>query len=91
MTLAFLIHPLENQRPRICLILYVKGLQALIFPYYKSSRGIAARLPDGQATKFEVSKVPKVKKNVTYDLERLMEGATKLSTSEFGEKIIENM
>jgi isocitrate dehydrogenase len=30
-------------------------------------------------------------KNVTYDLERLMEGATKLSTSEFGEKIIENM
>jgi isocitrate dehydrogenase len=30
-------------------------------------------------------------KTVTYDLERLMEGATKLSTSEFGEKIIENM
>ncbi len=30
-------------------------------------------------------------KNVTYDLERQMEGATKLSTSEFGKKIIENM
>ncbi len=30
-------------------------------------------------------------KTVTYDLERQMEGATKLSTSEFGEKIIENM
>jgi isocitrate dehydrogenase len=31
------------------------------------------------------------KKTVTYDLERLMEGATTVSTSEFGEKIIENM
>jgi isocitrate dehydrogenase len=30
-------------------------------------------------------------KTVTYDLERQMEGATKLSTSEFGVKIIENM
>ncbi len=30
-------------------------------------------------------------KTVTYDLERQMEGAIKLSTSEFGEKIIENM
>ncbi|ODS31595.1 MAG: isocitrate dehydrogenase [Candidatus Scalindua rubra] len=30
-------------------------------------------------------------KTVTYDLERQMEGATRLSTSEFGEKIIENM
>lgn len=30
-------------------------------------------------------------KTVTYDLERQMEGATKLSTSEFGDKIIENM
>ncbi|HDY68542.1 MAG: isocitrate dehydrogenase (NADP(+)) [Candidatus Scalindua sediminis] len=30
-------------------------------------------------------------KTVTYDLERQMEGAAKLSTSEFGEKIIENM
>lgn len=30
-------------------------------------------------------------KTVTYDLERQIEGATKLSTSEFGEKIIENM
>jgi len=30
-------------------------------------------------------------KTVTYDLERQMEGATKLKTSEFGEKIIENM
>ncbi len=30
-------------------------------------------------------------KNVTYDLERQMEGATKLSTSEFGKKIIDNM
>lgn len=30
-------------------------------------------------------------KRVTYDLERLMEGATKLRTSEFGTAIIENM
>lgn len=30
-------------------------------------------------------------KTVTYDLERQMEGATKLKTSEFGQKIIENM
>ncbi|CAN5684977.1 NADP-dependent isocitrate dehydrogenase [soil metagenome] len=30
-------------------------------------------------------------KTVTYDFERLMEGATKVSTSEFGQKIIENM
>jgi isocitrate dehydrogenase len=31
------------------------------------------------------------RKQVTYDLHRLMEGATKLSTSEFGSAIIENM
>ncbi len=30
-------------------------------------------------------------KTVTYDFERLMEGATKVSTSEFGERIIANM
>jgi isocitrate dehydrogenase len=30
-------------------------------------------------------------KRVTYDLERLMEGATKVKTSEFGDAIIENM
>ena len=30
-------------------------------------------------------------KRVTYDLERLMEGATKLKTSEFATAIIENM
>ena len=30
-------------------------------------------------------------KKVTYDLERLMEGATKLKTSEFASCIIENM
>jgi isocitrate dehydrogenase len=30
-------------------------------------------------------------KTVTYDFERLMEGATKVSTSEFGQHIIENM
>jgi isocitrate dehydrogenase len=30
-------------------------------------------------------------KTVTYDFERLMEGATKVSTSEFGEQIIRNM
>jgi isocitrate dehydrogenase len=30
-------------------------------------------------------------KQVTYDFERLMEGATLLKTSEFGEKIVENM
>jgi isocitrate dehydrogenase len=30
-------------------------------------------------------------KRVTYDLERLMEGAKKLSTSEFASAIIENM
>ncbi len=30
-------------------------------------------------------------KKVTYDLERLMEGATKLKTSEFATAIIENM
>ena len=32
-----------------------------------------------------------VQKTVTYDLERQIEGATKVSTSEFGEKIIANM
>jgi len=31
------------------------------------------------------------RKRVTYDLERLMEGATKLKTSEFATAIIENM
>jgi len=31
------------------------------------------------------------KKRVTYDLERLMDGATKLSTSQFASAIIENM
>ena len=30
-------------------------------------------------------------KKVTYDLERLMKGATKLKTSEFASAIIENM
>jgi len=30
-------------------------------------------------------------KQVTYDLERQMEGATKLKTSEFGSALIENM
>jgi isocitrate dehydrogenase len=30
-------------------------------------------------------------KRVTYDLERMMEGATKLRTSEFASAIIENM
>ncbi len=30
-------------------------------------------------------------KRVTYDLERLMTGATKVSTSEFASSIIENM
>jgi isocitrate dehydrogenase len=30
-------------------------------------------------------------KTVTYDLERLMEGATKVSTSEFGDAIIAHM
>ena len=30
-------------------------------------------------------------KRVTYDFERLMEGATKLHTSEFASAIIENM
>jgi isocitrate dehydrogenase len=32
-----------------------------------------------------------VKKTVTYDLERLMEGATLLKCSEFGQAIINNM
>jgi isocitrate dehydrogenase len=31
------------------------------------------------------------KKNVTYDFERLMEGATLLKCSEFGDEIISNM
>jgi isocitrate dehydrogenase len=31
------------------------------------------------------------KKRVTYDFERLMEGATKLKCSEFGDEIIRNM
>jgi isocitrate dehydrogenase len=31
------------------------------------------------------------KKRVTYDFERLMEGATKLKCSEFGTEIINNM
>jgi len=30
-------------------------------------------------------------KKVTYDLERLMKGATKLKTSEFGDALIENL
>jgi len=30
-------------------------------------------------------------KTVTYDFERLMQGATKVSTSKFGDQIIENM
>ena len=30
-------------------------------------------------------------KNVTYDLERQMEGATKLKTSQFADAVIENM
>jgi isocitrate dehydrogenase len=30
-------------------------------------------------------------KRVTYDLERQMEGATKVSTSEFGRAIVENI
>ncbi len=30
-------------------------------------------------------------KKVTYDFERMMEGATKLRTSEFGNAMIENM
>jgi isocitrate dehydrogenase len=30
-------------------------------------------------------------KRVTYDFERLMEGATKLKCSEFGDEIIKNM
>jgi isocitrate dehydrogenase len=31
------------------------------------------------------------KKTVTYDFERLMEGATKVSCSEFGRQIVANM
>jgi hypothetical protein len=31
------------------------------------------------------------RKTVTYDLERLMEGATRLSCSQFGQAIIDNM
>ena len=30
-------------------------------------------------------------KRVTYDFHRMMEGATKLSTSEFGKAMVENM
>jgi len=30
-------------------------------------------------------------KTVTYDFERLMEGATKVKCSEFGERIVEEM
>ncbi|MEA2325942.1 MAG: isocitrate dehydrogenase, partial [Thermoanaerobaculia bacterium] len=32
-----------------------------------------------------------LQKKVTYDLERQMEGATKVSTSEFGRAIVENL
>jgi isocitrate dehydrogenase len=32
-----------------------------------------------------------LQKRVTYDFERLMEGATKVKTSEFGDYIIRNM
>src|SRR5712691_7667789 len=47
--------------------------------------GEAARLiEDGIARTIQ-------QKRVTYDLERLMEGATKLRTSEFASAIIENM
>jgi isocitrate dehydrogenase len=38
-----------------------------------------------------VDKTPQNTKRVTYDLHRLMEGATKLKTSEYGSAIIENM
>ena len=36
-------------------------------------------------------RAPSMQKRVTYDFERLMEGATKLGTSEFASAIIENM
>lgn len=32
-----------------------------------------------------------IDKRVTYDFERLMEGATKLKCSEFGDEVIKNM
>jgi isocitrate dehydrogenase len=32
-----------------------------------------------------------LQKKVTYDFERLMEGATKVKTGEFADRIIENM
>jgi isocitrate dehydrogenase len=44
----------------------------------------AKLIEDGIATTIQ-------QKKVTYDLERLMPGATKLKTSEFASAIIENM
>ena len=46
-----------------------------------------------EAAQLIISAIEKTiaQKRVTYDLERLMPGATKLKTSEFGSAIIENM
>ena len=51
---------------------------------YMGWRDVAASIEDGIERTIQ-------RKTVTYDLERLMEGATKLRTSEFADAVIENM
>ena len=51
---------------------------------YMGWREVAASIEDGIERTIQ-------QKTVTYDLERLMEGATKLKTSEFADAVIANM
>ena len=51
---------------------------------YMGWRGVAASIEEGIERTIQ-------QKTVTYDLERLMEGATKLRTSEFADAVIANM
>jgi isocitrate dehydrogenase len=59
----------------------LSGMMLLDFMGWKEA---AKLIEDGIATTIQ-------QKKVTYDLERLMPGATKLKTSEFASAIIENM
>ncbi|HKQ85446.1 MAG TPA: isocitrate/isopropylmalate family dehydrogenase, partial [Candidatus Acidoferrales bacterium] len=59
----------------------LSGVMMLDFMGWKEA---AKLIEDGLATTIQ-------QKRVTYDLERLMPGATKLKTSEFASAIIENM
>ncbi len=52
--------------------------------------GLAGASPDPSESSQGI-KASIANKTVTYDFERLMEGATKLKCSEFGDAIIKNM